>query len=164
MSVQFCASPVGFLEILADQRKLRAISFADEAGEDAPNEITQRAAAQLAEYFAGKRQEFNIAALPHGTPFQIAVWSALSRLPYGKVATYGQLAAAIGRPSAVRAVANAVGANPLVVLLPCHRIVAADGLGGFTGGLEKKRTLLRLEGVEISEKSAFSENFIFTFD
>lgn len=118
---------------------------------------------QLEEYFAGKRTEFTVRLAPAGTPFQRAVWAAMCRIPYGKVVTYGQLAAAIGRPTACRAVANAVGKNPILILQPCHRVVAAGGLGGFSAGLEKKRALLRLEGVEIAENSPFSEKYIFTF-
>ncbi len=160
---QYIATPVGFLEIHADQRKLRSISLADDIGEDMPNPMTQKVVLQLAEYFEKKRTEFNIFFLPQGTPFQIAVWSKMAEIPYGKVVTYGQLAAAIGQPTAVRAVANAVGQNPLLIVLPCHRVVACDGLGGFSAGLEMKRELLRLEGVEISENNAFSEKFFFTF-
>ena len=116
------------------------------------------------EYFEKKRKEFNIFFIPMGTPFQLQVWSKMAQIPYGKIVTYGQLAAAIGQPTAARAVANAVGENPFLIFLPCHRVVAADGLGGFSAGLEAKRALLRLEGVEISENTAFSEKFLFTFE
>ena len=98
-----------------------------------------------------------------GTAFQQAVWTALRRIPYGKVTTYGALAAAIGRPTACRAVANAVGKNPVLILLPCHRVVASGGIGGFTGGLHLKRRLLSVESIEIAEKTPFSEKFLFTF-
>lgn len=161
---QYFNSPIGRLRIDADQRKLRGVSMAAETGEDLPSELSQRAALQLQEYFETKRKEFNIFFIPMGTPFQMQVWSKLSEIPYGKVVTYGQLAAAIGQPTAVRAVANAVGENPFLIFLPCHRVVAADGLGGFSAGLEAKRALLRLEGVEISENTAFSEKFLFTFE
>ena len=160
---QYFQSPIGCLRIDADQRKLRSVSIVAETDEDLPSEISQRAASQLQEYFEKKRKEFNIFFLPMGTPFQMQVWSKLSEIPYGRVVTYGQLAAAIGQPTAVRAVANAVGENPFLIFLPCHRVVAADGLGGFSAGLEAKRTLLQLEGVEISENTAFSEKFLFTF-
>ena len=160
---QFLQSPIGLLRIDADQRKLRGISLAQEAGEDTPSPATQQVARQIEEYFEKKRTEFNLFCLANGTPFQIAVWSKMAEIPYGKVATYGALAAAIGQPTAVRAVANAVGQNPLLILQPCHRVVAANGLGGFSAGLEAKRALLTLEGVEISENTAFSEKFLFTF-
>ena len=163
MSVQYLASPIGVLRLCADQRKLRQITPVPAAEQDFPDAVTEQAAAELQEYFSGKRTEFTVAALPHGTAFQQKVWSALSRVPYGRVVTYGELAAAIGQPTACRAVANAVGKNPLLIFIPCHRVVGASGLGGFSAGLEAKRALLTLEGVQISEKSPFSEKFFFTF-
>ncbi len=160
---QYVHTPIGVLEIHADQRKLRAVTLSDAAGEDMANPITEKAAKQLQEYFEKKRTEFQVFFMAQGTPFQIEVWSKMNEIPYGKVVTYGQLAAAVGRPNAVRAVANAVGQNPLLILQPCHRVVAADGPGGFSAGLEAKRKLLALEGVEISENKAFMEKFLFTF-
>ncbi len=161
---QFVHTPIGILRIDADQRKLRGVSLVSETGEDMPTPQTEKAAAQIAEYFSKNREEFQLFCMANGTPFQIAVWSKMSEIPYGKVATYGALAKAIGQPTAARAVANAVGENPFLILRPCHRVVASDGLGGFSAGLEAKRTLLRLEGVEISENQPFSEKFLFTFD
>lgn len=155
---------LGLLEIVADERILRRIDLVKEWGEEQPNPVTGQVKAQLQEYFAGKRQQFSLAAMPEGTDFQQEVWQTMSRIPCGKVVTYGQLAAAMGRPEAVRAVANAVGKNPLLVLLPCHRVVATRGLGGFSAGLEAKRKLLALEGVEITQKGPFSEKFLFTFE
>lgn len=163
MSVRYLDSPVGVLRLEAADGKLRAIALTDKAGEDAPDPATDRAAAELMEYFDGKRTEFTVETAPQGTPFQLAVWKKLAQLPFGKVVTYGDLARTIGRPSACRAVANAVGKNPLLIVFPCHRVVAANGLGGFSGGISVKRALLRLEQVEISEKTAFSEKFFFTF-
>ncbi len=162
--VEFYDSPIGILKLTADQRKLRSIERVECAEESCPNFVTEQARVQLEEYFAGKREEFSLFFLYNGTEFERAVWSKLAEIPYGRVVTYAQLAAAIGQPTACRAVANAVGKNPFLVLLPCHRVVASNGLGGFSAGLEAKRTLLRLEGVEISENSAFSEKFLFTFD
>ncbi len=102
---------------------------------------------QLAEYFTGRREAFDLALDPHGTPFQLAVWHRLLAIPYGKLRAYKQVAAEIRRPDAVRAVGQAVGQNPLPILIPCHRVVGADGaLVGFTGGLSVKAQLLRLEG------------------
>jgi methylated-DNA-[protein]-cysteine S-methyltransferase len=101
---------------------------------------------QMAEYFAGERQEFDVVLAPIGTPFQAAVWAALRTVPYGTTTTYGALAAQIGRPTAVRAVGGANGRNPIGVIVPCHRVVGADGtLTGYAGGLERKRFLLELE-------------------
>lgn len=162
--VEFYDSPIGILKLTADQRKLRRIERVECAEESCPNFVTEQARVQLEEYFAQKREEFSLFLLYSGTEFERAVWSKLAEIPYGKVVTYGQLAAAIGQPTACRAVANAVGKNPFLILLPCHRVVASDGLGGFSAGLEAKRWLLRHEGVEISENSAVSEKFLFTFD
>ncbi len=161
--VAYYNSPIGILEIRADQRKLRGISLVSEAGEAAPNEVTDKVIQQLSEYFDGKRQDFSLFFIPMGTDFQREVWMKLAEIPYGKVVTYGQLAAAIGQPTACRAVAQAVGQNPFLILLPCHRVVAADGLGGFSAGTDAKRKLLAVEGVEFSEKMPISEKFFFTF-
>jgi methylated-DNA-[protein]-cysteine S-methyltransferase len=161
--VAYYESPIGLLEIRADQRKLRGVTLVTEAGEAAPNEITQRAIDQLSEYFDGKRTDFSLFFIPMGTEFQREVWMKLAEIPYGKVVTYGQLAAAIGQPTACWAVAQAVGQNPFLILLPCHRVVAADGLGGFSAGTEAKRKLLAVEGVEFSEKKPIPEKFFFTF-
>ncbi len=104
------------------------------------------ATGQLDEYFSGERSEFDIELLMAGTDFQLKVWEALKQIPYGTTHSYGLLSRAIGRPTSIRAVANAVGANPLSIFVPCHRIIGADGsLTGYAGGLEAKRTLLALE-------------------
>lgn len=104
------------------------------------------AAAQLAEYFAGERRAFELPLAPSGTPFQLRVWEELRAIPYGETRSYSELAAAVGRPSAVRAVGAANGRNPIAVIVPCHRVIGADGsLTGFGGGLERKRALLELE-------------------
>ena len=160
---QFVRTPIGILRIDADQSRLRGVSLVSEFGENMPSPQTQAAAQQIEEYFSKNREDFQLFFLANGTPFQIAVWSKMRESPYGKVTTYGAFAAAIGQPAAVRAVANAVGDNPFLILQPCHRVVAADGLGGFSAGLDAKRALLRLEGVEISENRPFSEKFLFTF-
>ena len=107
----------------------------------------QRAMTQLAEYFAGARRTFDLPLAPRGTAFQRRVWRALGEIPYGKTIAYGELARRIGKPSASRAVGLANGANPLPIVVPCHRVIGADGsLTGYGGGLERKDLLLRLEG------------------
>jgi methylated-DNA-[protein]-cysteine S-methyltransferase len=103
------------------------------------------AGAQLVELLAGRRRGVEVAVRTQGTAFQEATWAAIEQIPYGTTATYGQLAAAIGRPGAARAVGAACGANPVPLLRPCHRVVAAHGLGGFSGDLELKAALLELE-------------------
>lgn len=101
---------------------------------------------QLEEYFAGTRREFDLPLAPHGTDFQLAVWSALRDIPYGATASYGEIAAAVGRPRAVRAVGGANNANPISIVVPCHRVIGADGsLTGYGGGLAAKERLLALE-------------------
>jgi methylated-DNA-[protein]-cysteine S-methyltransferase len=106
------------------------------------------ATAQLQAYAAGELTEFDLPLEPEGTSFQKDVWSALTRIPYGTTTTYGRVAAEVGRPSGSRAVGAAVGRNPIGVIIPCHRVIGADGsLTGFGGGLDNKVALLRLEGV-----------------
>jgi len=102
----------------------------------------------LKAYFNGERVAFDLRFDLRGTEFQRAVWRAMRRIPYGRLSSYGRLAAAIGRPRAARAVGNAVGANPLGIIIPCHRVIRSDGsLGGFGGGLNLKCYLLGIEGV-----------------
>lgn len=163
MFTDYLETPLGLLRLTASETALCEIALAEKRSECAPNAVTRAAVLQLSEYFSKKRENFSVPIAPRGTPFQKSVWAALASIPYGKVVTYGQLAAAVGNAKALRAAASAVGRNPLAILLPCHRVVAVDGLGGFAWGLTAKRTLLELEGVEIPKKSAFSENFLFTF-
>jgi methylated-DNA-[protein]-cysteine S-methyltransferase len=100
----------------------------------------------LADYFQGRRRSFDLRLRPEGTEFQRSVWQALAAIPYGETRSYADIARAIGRPSATRAVGAANGANPLPIVLPCHRVVGANGsLTGFGGGLETKKFLLNLE-------------------
>ena len=104
---------------------------------------------QLAEYFAGDRQDFDLALAPVGTPFELAVWEALRRIPFGETRSYGEIAQEIGRPGAARAVGRANGANPIPIVVPCHRVIGSDGsLTGFGGGLAAKSRLLEIEGRE----------------
>lgn len=105
---------------------------------------------QLSAYFAGELTEFDLPLAPRGTTFQLRVWNALLEIPYGQTASYGELATAIGRPGASRAVGAANGRNPIAVIVPCHRVIGADGsLTGYAGGVERKRALLELERVPI---------------
>lgn len=109
-------------------------------------ELLHRAQLQLDEYFEGERKEFELSLMPFGTSFQQQVWKALLEVPYGVTSTYAEIAVSIGRGSSVRGVANAIGANPLSVFIPCHRIIGSDGsLCGYAGGLPAKRLLLALE-------------------
>lgn len=111
--------------------------------------LLKEIARMLDEYFSGLRKEFDLPLLTVGTPFQRSVWEVLKRIPYGETVTYKYVAEALCRPSAVRAVANAVGANPMSILIPCHRVVGTDGsLTGYAGGLSAKEFLLSLESPE----------------
>jgi methylated-DNA-[protein]-cysteine S-methyltransferase len=153
-------SPLGTLALVSDGAHLTGIHFPRRDGKphverawqrDDSSPVLAQARAQLAEYFAGRRMRFDLPLRPQGTAFQQAVWRALLRVPFGKTSTYGALAAAIGRPTAARAVGAAVGANPLAVVVPCHRIIGADGtLTGYAGGLARKVKLLALEGARTS--------------
>jgi methylated-DNA-[protein]-cysteine S-methyltransferase len=112
------------------------------------NAHLQEAKKQLAEYFAGKRREFDLELDPAGSSFQRRVWKAISGVPYGETISYGELARRCGFPEGARAAGAATGRNPIGIIVPCHRIVGASGkLTGYAGGLDKKRSLLALEGV-----------------
>jgi len=148
-------SPVGRLLLTGDERALGGLFMMDTGGHSmtpAP-EWTRRpgmfgaAADQLAEYFAGTRTEFDLPLAPHGTPFQLAVWAELTRIPFGVTASYGEVAAALGKSLlASRAVGLANGRNPISIIVPCHRVIGADGsLTGYGGGLDRKEWLLRHE-------------------
>ncbi len=104
-------------------------------------------ATQLEEYFAGARTEFTVPMELDGTAFQKDVWTELTRIPYGKTISYGELARRVGRPKGPRAVGQANGKNPIPIIVPCHRVLASTGIGGYGGGLPMKRTLLAVEGV-----------------
>jgi methylated-DNA-[protein]-cysteine S-methyltransferase len=148
-------SPVGPLVLAASDEGLHAIEFQpsrhpvlrDVAWRDGDHPLQRRAHEQLAEYFAGTRRLFDLPLAPHGTDFQRMVWRTLATIPYGETISYTQLAARVGRPAAVRAVGAANGRNPLPIVLPCHRVIGANGnLTGFGGGLPIKRYLLHFEG------------------
>ena len=109
--------------------------------------VLKETANQLEEYFARERQTFDVPMELDGTPFQKDVWAELSRIPYGQTISYGELARRIGRPSAPRAVGQANGRNPIPIIVPCHRVLASNGIGGYGGGLTVKRALLAVEGV-----------------
>ena len=146
--IVFAPSPLGTLQLEFRNGALavcRPAEATPEPPETPPSRTAERTLRELAEYFAGKRRKFSIRLNAAGTPFQLAVWAALRRIPYGEVRTYGEVARMIGRPRAVRAVGGACHANPCPIFTPCHRVVAANGAGGFGAGLETKRKLLALE-------------------
>ena len=140
-------TPLGPLRAEADDRAITALNFdAPPLTDAASNPILEKLRAELAEYFAGKRNDFTVQLNPAGTDFQKRVWSELCRIPHNQTISYAELAHRIGKPTAQRAVAQANGANPIVILIPCHRVIAKSGrLGGYSSGLERKRFLLGLE-------------------
>ena len=150
----FLETPIGRLLVARDAAGVRLIHFVGpaEAGPYVESDWQQRddafddVATQLAEYFGGGRRVFELPLAPDGTPFQLRVWNALVEIPYGETISYGQLASRIGQRSASRAVGLANGSNPLPIVIPCHRVIGADGkLTGYGGGLTIKRQLLALE-------------------
>ena len=132
-----------------DEEGISALLFpgARPEGPLTTSSLLSELARQLEDYFQGKRTCFDLPLSLRGTPFQLSVWQALREIPHGEVVTYGELARRIGRPRAARAVGGAVGANPVPIVIPCHRVVAARGLGGYGPGLHWKERLLRLEGI-----------------
>jgi methylated-DNA-[protein]-cysteine S-methyltransferase len=145
-------SPIGPWSVEGDDDGLTHISTPRElsgSASERPSRVVRDAARQLAEYFAGKRRDFDLDLHTTGTEFQIDVWVALCAIPYGQVRTYGEIAGVVGRPSAYRAVGNANGRNLLPVVIPCHRVVASNGIGGYGSGLDVKRFLLSIEGVSL---------------
>ena len=156
-------SPCGGMLLAASEKGLSGVYFNRQKhhpkrGSDwrhAPdNAHLKKAKKQLAEYFSGKRQEFDLELDPAGSPFQKRVWKAISGVPYGETISYGELARRCGFPEGARAAGHATGRNPIGIIVPCHRIVGAGGkLTGYAGGLDKKRALLALE---CGERDLFS--------
>lgn len=141
-------SPVGLLRLTASEQGLVRVALhaSGPAGGDAPTGVLADAVRQLREYFEGAREVFDLPLEPEGTPFQREVWAALSAIPFGETTSYSEIATRIGRPDAVRAVGSANGQNPIPIIIPCHRVIGADGsLMGFGGGLPMKKWLLRHE-------------------
>jgi methylated-DNA-[protein]-cysteine S-methyltransferase len=140
-------SPLGLLTLTEAGDNIVALAWG--AGLRARNTpLLSRAAEQLEEYFAGRRRDFDLPLDPAGTPFRRRVWSQMQRIPFGRTVSYGTLADRLG--TAARAVGGACGANPIPILIPCHRVLAGDGrIGGYSGGggVDTKRFLLALEGV-----------------
>ncbi|MGI5979597.1 MAG: methylated-DNA--[protein]-cysteine S-methyltransferase [Oscillospiraceae bacterium] len=138
--------PVGRLYLESRNGALTRIERTDAPCADTGDGLVLRAKAQLDEYFAGKRKDFDLPLAAEGTVFQTKVWAALQTIPYGETRTYGELAAMIGQPKASRAVGGANHRNPLAIVIPCHRVIGADGgLTGYGGGLPMKEYLIKLE-------------------
>lgn len=154
MNFTYLETPIGTLLIAGDNEAVRRIDFPKNGKASKPEaDWTQsergpvgQAAKQLREYFAGKRADFDLPLAPEGTEFQRTVWRNLQEIPYGETISYGELAKRVGNPKASRAVGAANGQNPIPIVIPCHRVIGANGkLTGFGGGLPTKEALLALE-------------------
>ncbi len=163
-------SPVGPLLLAASAHGLTHLLFGHRCHEPPSGDGSREAAAildetkrQLGAYFSRERCTFELALAPTGTPFQREVWTALSAIPFGKVVSYRELAESIGRPKAVRAVGAANGKNPISIIVPCHRVIGADGsLTGYGGGLPAKKLLLELEGWQAPQAQQSSQLSLLT--
>ena len=143
----YLSTPLGLVEIGSSEIAIVSLFFCSaKEHEEAATPLLERASQQLQEYFSGTRTEFDLPLSFAGTPFQVSVWDALQSIPYGQTVSYGQVAQSIGRAKAVRAVGAANGQNPISIIVPCHRVVGADGsLTGYGGGLWRKEWLLEHE-------------------
>lgn len=138
-------TPVGKMYLKSDGENITELKFGSYEN-DCPDEVLIKAKTELEEYFAGARKSFTLPLKPEGTRFQLGVWRALCEIPYGETATYGQIAERTGNKKACRAVGMANNRNPIAIIIPCHRVVGANGcLTGYAGGLDKKEFLLELE-------------------
>lgn len=145
------AEALGLLRLRANTAGLTEIAFVMEADAPArPSDVTERARAQLAEYFAGTRRAFDLPLGPRGTDFQRRVWQALATIPYGETRNYGEIAEQLGQRGSQRAVGAANGKNPIAIVVPCHRVIGRDGrLTGYADGLGRKQWLLAHEAGEV---------------
>lgn len=145
MNILNIDTPVGKMHLASDGENITELKFGS-CGEDCPDAVILKAKAELEEYFAGKRRSFTVPLKPKGTPFQLSVWNALCEIPYGETASYGEIAERIGNKKACRAVGTANNRNPIAIIIPCHRVIGANGtLVGYASGLERKEFLLKLE-------------------
>lgn len=148
MYKSFLKTPVGNLFLTANEKELLSVEFSDGKENSTSKKplILKQAEKQLIEYFSGKRKKFDLKKKYLGTEFQLKVWKALEKIPYGKTASYEDIAKKIGNPNAYRAVGNANNKNKISVIIPCHRVIAKDGkLAGYGGGIGRKEYLLGFE-------------------
>ena len=143
-------SPFGFITVTAEDKKITSVELCKKATSVGSSKVLEDAAKQLDSYLKGTLPKFSLPLKVSGTPFQLAVWKAIANVPFGKTVSYGEIAAAIGKPQAARAVGAAVGANPTPLLVGCHRVLGSNGsLTGYSGGqgIKTKKLLLDHEGV-----------------
>lgn len=139
-------SPIGILEIVSDGSGIKCVRIVSEFTDGRPDRITSKAAVQLEQYFAGKRKSFDVPLNPDGTEYQKTVFRALVKIPFGATETYGTISKTAG--GCAQSVGNAVGKNPILIFIPCHRVVAANGIGGFSAGINNKIILHKIEGID----------------
>lgn len=159
MHIERIETPLGIYSAVFDESaQLRELSRVDAT--DVQTTLGDELRRELEAYFAGTAVSFSIAIAPQGTPFQRRVWAALREIPFGQLRTYAELARTVERAGAARAVGGANGANPIAIVIPCHRVVAANGiLGGYTGGVGVKRALLEVEGHHFAAPAAPDSNW-----
>ena len=147
MEKSYYKSPIGILEIICENNKLVSLKLVDYCEKsNIETDFIKDIKKQLDEYFLGKRTIFNIKINPKGTDFQKLVWSELQNIPYGKIKSYSEIAAATGNKNAQRAVGNACNKNPIMIIIPCHRVISKNNnLGGYAYGSEIKQKLLNIE-------------------
>ncbi len=149
MQTYYLKTEIGSLEIKGNHDGLKSVLFVnapDEIDKSEIPEVLKEAAAQLIDYFNGKRTRFTLKLSPEGTDFQKRVWKQLQEIPFGKTTSYQQMANQLGDPKVIRAAASANGKNPISIIIPCHRVIGSDGsLTGYAGGLHRKKWLLEHE-------------------
>jgi len=149
-NIVYYRSPLGVIKLVSKSEALRSISFEDKQPLSTQNDssaILSKALSQLDEYFNGNRTSFSLSLSPEGTTFQQSVWKTLQQIPHGQTISYGELAERLGDPNKVRAVGKANGKNPIPIVIPCHRVIGADNsLVGYSGGIDRKKYLLKHEG------------------
>lgn len=146
MKTAVMQTPIGYLQLEAENGAITRVDFTAQEREYVPRDpLLENAVWQLQEYFEGKRKGFDLPLNAEGTAFQKAAWQVLRQIPYGETITYGEEAERMGNKKAARAVGGANHRNPIAIIIPCHRVVAADGLGGYGSGAERKAWLLALE-------------------
>jgi methylated-DNA-[protein]-cysteine S-methyltransferase len=154
IEIAYYNSPLGVLKILADEKGIKEIEFAQEEFKSIQNsssKIIKDCIKQLDEYFRGKRKSFELKLNPEGTEFQKKVWKELLKIPYGKTLSYGEISRRIKNPKAVRSVGQAIGRNPISIVIPCHRVIGGDGkLTGYASGLWRKEWLLKHEEINLN--------------
>ena len=149
MEKSYYKSPIGVLEIVCENNQPVSLTISnDRHAASAETEFIKNIKMQLDEYFSGKRQKFDIKINPKGTKFQKKVWDELQKIPYGETRSYSQIASALGNPNAQRAVGNACNKNPIMLFIPCHRVISKSGsLGGFAYGSAVKQKLFEIEKI-----------------